>query len=278
MFRLVSLITLLGACLTSPAAAQMPRADEKRTVDEETEYTSKVGYPGLVGNLLIPGPLLAAKPIENREQPIVLRILAIYAHGDDHRYDIEYVGLDPGVYDLTDYLQRDDGEPMNELQPISVRIETGLPPGQVEPNEISPRDTWFGSYYLATLVVGGVIWVLGLFAILFAGRYSYGRPTQEDKVVTVADRLKPLVDHAVAGDITVSQQAELERVLVAFWRKKLKLAHLPADRLRKELREHPEASVLLGQIDSWLHQPDADASVNVEDVLQPYQSLNYDEI
>lgn len=246
--------------------------------DPTSHLAAKVGYPGFIEGIVIGGPELSAKPIENREQPIILRIVDMYSHGDGYRYDLEYIGLEPGTFDLADYLQRPGGKPVQDLPEIKVTIETLLPAGQVEPNQIASGPTRFNSYYLALLLIGGVIWLLGLFAIFFVGRYRTGRPSAEVKAVTVADRLKPLVEQAVSGKMSVGQQAELERVLVAFWRKKLRLGHLPADRLRVELRQHPQAGELLSQIDNWLHRPDPDRNVSVAELLTPYQSLNYDEI
>lgn len=240
---------------------------------------SLVGYPYVLKSVVVPGPLLEARKIEDRSQPIILRILRTYPHGSDHRYDLEYIGLEPGEYDLADYFVNTDGtEIASQLPEISVEIIPQLPPGQIEPNELPYKPTWFNSFYLASLLVGGAVWLLGLFAILFAGRYKTGRPAKDAGIVTVADRLKPLIEKAVQGEIESGEKAELERVLVAFWSKKLRLTHLPADALRNQLREHPEASQLLGQIDHWLHRPEPSNSVNVSDLLGPYQTMNYDEI
>lgn len=271
-------MTMFLAILFTFVAAANPGKQESQDQESKAEFVSRVGYPNVIRGFLISGDLLLARPIEERSQPIILRILETYQHGEGHRYDLEYIGLDPGTHDLADYLQRADGLPVQELPEITVKIESRLPPGQVEPNEIIQRSTWFSSVYLAILLVGGVIWLLGLFAILFVGRHRVRRPTGDEKIVTVADRLKPLIENAVAGEISVSEKAELERVLVAFWRKKLKLAHLPADRLRGKLREHPQASMLLTQIDNWLHRPDPDQNVDIADLLTPYQTLKLEEI
>ena len=88
--------------------------------------------------------------------------------------------------------------------------------------------------------------------------------------------MRPLVDAAIAGNLTPAQQAELERILSEFWSTKLNLGHLPADQLRSTLREHPEATEMLEQIDFWLHRPAGEATqpVDVNALLKPYQDQN----
>ena len=53
--------------------------------------TTSVGMPGRVEQLVLPGPLLQARPITDRTLPVVVRIVAAYPHGDAYRYDVEYV-------------------------------------------------------------------------------------------------------------------------------------------------------------------------------------------
>ena len=56
---------------------------------------------------VLPGSELEVKPIGERT-PIVLRIVRVFPHGTAFRYDLEYYGLEPGSFDLKDYLQRKD--------------------------------------------------------------------------------------------------------------------------------------------------------------------------
>lgn len=246
---------------------------------DDGDHSSTVGYPAQIRQLVIAGPELKAKPIENRKQALLVRLIEIYPHGSDFRYDIEFTGLEPGIFNLGEYLEPVDSSDSNWTAPtIPVTIRALLPPGQVEPSELAIRENRFQSYYLATLVVGGVVWAAGLFVILFSGRGKIFRSRLESKPVTVADRLKPLMEKAVSGDLTTAEKAELERVLVAFWRKKLRLQHLPASDLRSTLREHAEAGKMLDLLDRWLHQPANDDDFDIEELIKPYQTVNYDEI
>ena len=93
----------------------------------EDDRTTTVGMPGRIVDLILPGGPLEVVPIE-RDAPMVVRIVQTIGHGiDQHRYEIEYYGLDPGEYDLADYLQRIDGKPA-ELPEIKVTFRRNWQP------------------------------------------------------------------------------------------------------------------------------------------------------
>ena len=64
-----------------------------------------VGMPGLIQELVLSGSELEVRPRDPKD-PLVLRIARVSPHGSDFRYDLEFVGLEPGTYDLRDGLRR----------------------------------------------------------------------------------------------------------------------------------------------------------------------------
>jgi hypothetical protein len=232
--------------------------------------------PGRLEGVVLPGPELEPTPHTDRKRPVVIQALTAYPHGTAFRYDIEYYGLDPGSYNLTDYLRRKDGTPATGLPPLTVKVNPVRPPGQVEPNTLTIDDGPRVGGYRLMLLVGGVVWVLGLLAIvgwmlrpLFRSekRVAYGRP------VSLADRLRPLVEGAIAGKLSQPELAGLERTLLAFWRKRLSLEAVePAEAMRR-MRNHPDAGPLLGQLETWLHKPGPHEPVDVAALLRPYRDL-----
>lgn len=256
------------------------KAENQNSIDDDSadeSLTSTVGFPKLIFQYKIAGPKVVAKPIADRVQPIIVRIVDTYPHGSDFRYDIEYKGLEPGAFDISKYLKRDDGS-TQPIPPIDVEVFPVLEKNEVRPYNLPQVRSRFKSYYLPLLLVLGTVWFAGLLLILFYGRGKNRKPSLEQKQLTVADRMRPLVDAAIAGELTTQQQAELERVLSGFWSRKLRLNHLSADELRQKLRNHKEASLMLNQIDAWLHRPANDPanSVDVNELLKPYQTINDD--
>jgi hypothetical protein len=234
--------------------------------------TSTVGLPARIEGLVLPGPELEARPID-RGQPVVLCIVHVQPHGTACRYDLEYYGLAPGTFDLKDYLQRKDGSSVGDLPALPITIQSLLPPGQVLPHELEARGgPRLGGYRLALLVTG-VLWVLGLLAILLVGRRRAKAVEAAARPRTLADYLRPLVEGALAGKLPPARLAELERTLMIYWSRRLGLGdRKPADALA-ELRRHPEAGPLLRQLEAWLHRPGDGSAVDVAGLLGPYQHV-----
>ena len=230
---------------------------------------------GRFENLVLPGTELEAKPLADRKAPVVLRIIAVYPHGTAFRYDLEYFGLEPGSHDLRDSLRRKDGSPAADLPPIPVKVNAVRPPGQVLPNDLKgepgPR---LGGYRL--LMIGlGVVWGVGLVAILLS--FFFPRRARATaaarRPVTLADRLRPLVEGAVAGKLSPGELADLERSLMAYWRKRLRLEkEAPAEAIAV-LRGHKDAGPLLNRLEEWLHRPGSSGAVDVGGLLAPYRDL-----
>jgi hypothetical protein len=237
--------------------------------------TSTVGMPVTIKQIVLPGPELEVKPLEDRRAAVVLRIGEVYPHGSAFRYDLIYYALEPGNYDLKNYLKRKDGTALADLPSIVVKVDPVLPPGQIEPNSLAlARSPSLGGYRLL-LAFGGSLWCAGLAAILLLGRHKKNQAeTEAARPLTLAERLRPLVDAAVAGSLNEGQHAELERLLIGYWRKRLGLEQASPAEAIAVMRNHPEAGLLLRKLEEWLHKPGASAeAADVASLLSPYQSL-----
>jgi hypothetical protein len=262
-------LLFLGIVLIGYGLSGAARADDRRE--------SSVGMPARIDQLVLPGPELEVKPLEDRKLPVVLRIVAAYPHGSNFRYDLVYYGLDPGTFDLKDYLRRKDGSSTANLPNLRVTITALLPPGQIEPHALEMAGTpWLGGYG-QLLVIVSAAWIVGLLggiAWLVRGRLRKAKAQAAGaKPITLADRLRPLVGQAVAGKLTHSQCADLERSLLAYWRKRLQLEDTSPVQSIAFMRRHAEAGPLLEQLEIWLHRPGPPDNVNVAVLLEPYQNL-----
>jgi hypothetical protein len=236
--------------------------------------------PGRFEGLVLPGPELEAKRLEDRKCAIVLRVARVYPHGTLFRYDLEYTGLEPGIYDLRDYLRRKDNSPLGDLPPLTVKVVPVLPPGQIQPNkleiETGPR---LGGYRILVIAVVA-LWVAGLAALVAS--FFFPRRRKEvaarKQPASLADRLRPLVAGAVEGNLTRAELANLERALLAYWRKRLALETAEPGAAMDALRHHTEAGPLLAQLEVWLHRPGPPVAVDVPALLAPYRNLPPDTI
>jgi len=262
----VSCLALLLATAAGPAPAQVPTPLKETTV----------GMPGRLEGVVLPGTELEAKPHDDRKRPVVIQSLTVYPHGTAFRYDIEYYGLDPGTYNLSNYLRRKDGSPTKDLPPVPVRVNPIRPPGQVEPNALAIDDGPRVGGYRVLLIAAGAVWVLGLLAIvgwMLRPLFRSEKRLAEAAPVSLADRLRPLVEGAIAGKLSQPELAGLERTLLAFWRKRLNLEPAEPAEAMRHLRKHPDAGPLLGQLETWLHKPGPHEPVDVAALLRPYRDL-----
>lgn len=232
-----------------------------------------VGQAARIEQIVIPAPELQVRPIDS-EAALVVRIVNVFPHGSDFRYDLEYYGLEPGEYNLIDALQEADGSAA-ERDPITVRVTSVLPAGQVLPNELETGTLPSIGGYGLLLTLGGIAWVVGLLLIVFWGRGKFGdAPEQNRPPLTLAARLRPLLEDAMSGRLPPEKHSELELTLVAWWRRHLNMDDLPAAEAISRLRGHEQAGPLLRQLESWLHQPaDRREQTDLGELLKPYEAM-----
>ena len=133
-------------------------------------------------------------------------------------------------------------------------------------------------------IVIGVLWVIGLFVILFGRRRRQTDDVgqQEAGPRTLADRLRPLVEGARSGGLDDTRRAELERLLLAYWRQRRNLEDEKISAAIMTLRKDPEASPLFLKLEEWLHQPQSarsadeapggDIAADIATLLEPYRT------
>ena len=214
------------------------------------------------------------KPVDDRT-PLILRVENTRTGADGKTlYDFHYIGFEPGSYPLKDYLIHADGSPADEIGETVVEVRSVLPPdhlGTLNPHVPRPFP-WIGGY---RMLLGGFasIWVLGLAGFLWLGRKKKP-PVVVDTVVPVpsyAERLRPLVEAAAAGRLGADGLAELERLMIGYWRDKLALPEQRMAAMLASLKAHPDAGALLRAVENWLHRPGGVPAAEINALLEPYR-------
>jgi hypothetical protein len=205
---------------------------------------------------------------------VILRVLDVFPHGTELRYNLEVTALVPGRLDLRDHLEREDGSSIEDLPELPILVHKALPLGQVEPNPVDVQDPDRVGGYRAWQIAAGALWLVGLVAILFVGRRRRGVLTdgKSQRPLSLADRLRPLVEGAQAGSLDIAGRAQLERLLLAHWRRRRNLEDAKAGEAIATLRRDPEAGALLLKLEEWLHRPNAASDVDIPALLEPYRN------
>ncbi len=218
---------------------------------------------------------LRARPLAERS-PILLRIAEVGRDGDGLLYDVRFIGEVAGEFDLRDWLQRVDGGPLQAVEPMRVEIVSSLAvdhDGQLHQLP-APAPPAVGGYR-ALLWGFAILWSLPL--LWWVGRRVIRRAPAGAAVTsagpTLADQLRPLVAAALQGAMSVRQRAQLEILLLGFWRYRLGLNDLGAQAALAEMRQHGDGGRLLRALEDWLHRPPGSGPVDLEDLLQPYAEV-----
>jgi hypothetical protein len=266
MKRRIHIAWLLVLASVLPAAASFGGSDAGDTLE------TVVGMEGTY-YLRHGGSAVETLPVDENS-PVVLRIADVVQDASSTICEIRFIGMKPGHYDLRDFLRRVDGQRLTDIGPIVATVRSVLPAnhnGQLDELARPPLGrTW--PYRVMLLAFGG-LWLMPL--VWLVPRAIVRRRTRPKPLParepTLADQLHPLVEAAVAGCLSPAEQARLELLLIGHWRKRLNLAECSTAEALMQLRGHPEAGVLLGQLEHWLHQRPSDGQVDVAAILRPYR-------
>lgn len=214
------------------------------------------------------------KPMDDRT-PLILRLDQVRpAENGRFTYTFHYISFEPGAYKLADYLIHPDGSPASDLGETPIEVKSILPPdfqGELNPFSARPFPK-LGGY---RKLLGGlaVLWLCGLPALIWLGRKRKAAIVEDVIVPTpsYAERLRPFVEAAAAGELTTAGQAELERLLTGYWRERIARPDQRMSEALAALKGHPEAGSLLRALERWLHQPGGASRTEIDGLLEPYR-------
>lgn len=268
----MALLVLAVALLAQPGGtAESPAPQDARIL-----ATSTVGIEGRVLLRVPAAKSLVTQPAE-RDTPVVLRIAESALDGEARIYDLRFIAQYPGQFDLRSFLEYGDGSPAADLDPIVVEIGSLLPEshtGDLFEVGASPLPSLGG--YRALLIGAGALWLVPVGWVV-AKRFRRG-PAEATiaswPARTLGDQLRPLVEAAIAGELSTEGSAELEMLLLAYWRRHRRLGGLSHKAAIAELRRDEEAGELLGLLDRWLHEPPRDAAeIDLGPLLSRYREI-----
>lgn len=198
-----------------------------------------------------------------------------------HRYTLWFFGTVAGQYDLSQWVVQKDGSPLSAaeaLPKMDVLVVSELPPGhgtslyEIDDPLLRAQGGYRAGFILLALLWAVVPVVWGII------RLRARRPQPVTAMVpppTLSDRLRPLVERASQGQLTVDEQSRLEILLYVFWQRRLGLPDSLAEAL-PVLRRHREAGGLLRALEAWIHadgpsQPSL-SSTTMDALLAPYHA------
>ena len=267
---------ILAACVVAlPRLCRSERlqsGNEQAATGADTTVGMEAAHFVRVDGALVDGAL-EVRPFEENS-PILIRIADVARDGDSLLYEIRYIGFYPGAYDLRDWLMHSDGRAVTEIPPANLVVASVLPEqhsGELAELE-QPAWPWVWPYR-AMLVLAAVVWAFPL-AWVVARRLFRRKPRAIDHDAnrpTLADQLAPLVASVLKDRGNSQQQAQLERLLLAYWRQRLDLNGLSTVETIRKMRDDEHSGALLRSLEAWLHMPPGEVEVDVPALLSPYR-------
>lgn len=263
-------------CTALTLAFVQPGAADQTDSGEPVGATSALRGIASEMEIRATGAALRVKANQSHESPMLVRIVeATRADDDTTSYHIQCIGLVAGDYDLREYLERRDGSPL-KMQPLPVHVRTQLSADHGT-DLFSPAQAPLltGTQYRTILIGLAVAW-LSVPVSFFVVRRLRRRPVPPPPVApppSLADQLRPLVDSAISGSLSIAQRGRLELLMYSYWRGRLGMDG-PQAEVVMQLRRDAEAGRLLRAVESWLHahtSPTAPADGEVASLLEPYR-------
>jgi hypothetical protein len=244
-----------------------------RCVLAAEKYTAHVGMSQKILGVIVPGTPLRIRPIKDDLNPLVLRILDSYAHGTAWRYDLEFMGLEAGAFRLSDFVERQDGSEMGDLPVIEFEILSSIPPGQITPHELSALALSRLGGYRRWLVLAVIGWITGLAWLIMSGFKRKQLAKQANLPKSLADYLRPHLQAASAGKLAPEQFAELERMVTAYWRRRLNLQHEEVSQAIAAIKADQQAGPLVRELERAMHDPSYAGQADWGQLLGPLESI-----
>lgn len=227
-----------------------------------------------------------AKLRPKAQQGVVIPVLVRVASGSNAGVQrIEFLGSVAGSYDLRNYLEREDGKPLDGLAAMPVTVVSKLPTGHG--TDLFTTDSgWFNwRAHYRELMWGAV----GLWIAVPVG-YGLWRLTRRKPEAPVAQvEAKPptteeLLRAALSGEspaqMPVERKAQLELLVFRYFAERLgrpELVHGDPAEAYRVIREQDETRELIRAIERWLHAPAAaDSSANASAALMELRRSKLD--
>jgi len=200
-----------------------------------------------------PGERLIAAKVDDKSDAMV-RIISTKKSANGFTYDLEFIGLEPGKYNLIKYLRTaSKNEPVN-LPEHMIDIETSLPKEfSGELLDFQKSASTLTPWYKKLNYLLFVVWLLLLPIIILYGRKR--KKVVEEVVVkekTINEKIIELLS-SLEGKSSKELWQKIEGLIFQHWCKKKSLQDLPMHEAISKLKADSEAGPFILKLEEGLH-------------------------
>ena len=235
----------------------------------ENENKTSVGVGIVIEDVEISGSKVIPVPRTDYKTPIVLRIVSAEQTENGYLYSIHAEGLDPGNYDLTEFIKRADNTTL-ETEAIPLEVYSVLDTPLTEPRKLTPTKPKNIGGYKKLLIMSGVLWVIGLVAIIYYKKTKITPVEIKTPPPTLTEKISALLKQG-QDNIDTDTQAQLERLMIGHWIEKFpELEGKPIQESLTTLRNNEESGDMIRSVEKWLHSGEKVSQEEIERTLAPY--------
>jgi hypothetical protein len=203
-------------------------------------------------NVTFPGEKLMAAKVDDKSRAMV-RILTAQKSGDGYKYEMEFIGLEPGEYNLIDYLRTENDEPLT-FKKHQIEVGTSLAvgfDGELLDYQKTSRNLipWYKKINYAVMA----IWALLLPVIILYGR----KKKKADEIVveeekSINEKIRGLLS-SMGNSSSKELWQKVESLIFQHWCEKKNLQGMPMHEAIIKLKEDDEAGPFILKLEKGIH-------------------------
>jgi len=218
-------------------------------------YSQDTNNVGLVKrlNISLPGELLVAAKVDDKSDAMV-RIISYKKSEKGFDYELEFIGLEPGTYNLIKYLRTASKNEEVNLKEYKIEIDTSLDKSfngeLLDFQKTVPTLTpWYKKLNYALIA----LWVFLLPVIILYGRKR--KKVEEVKVVlekSLSEKICELLA-SLEGNSTKEVWQRIEGLIFQHWCQKKQLEGMAMHEAISKLKADDEAGPFILKLEEGLH-------------------------
>ncbi|MFT3686874.1 MAG: hypothetical protein QM783_18460 [Phycisphaerales bacterium] len=204
-------------------------------------------------------PRLRARADLASTSPILIRVSPSETPGSQR---IEFIGSVAGSFDLRDFLEREDGKPLTDLEPLSVKVVSNLPADHGT-DLYGASESWLNwrAHYRELMWGAVALWVAVPVGAWLVHRARRPRPAPPVAPAppppSLSEQLRAALEAARDRSLSVEESAKLELLLYRYLGGDAENADGRAlAALLQRVREQERTRPLVLAVERWLHAKD----------------------
>lgn len=266
------MITLfVGLCvtITNSYATQMPSENEEKPASAMIGLDDRLSVDSRFSDLI-------CVPEKESKIPFHVRIVSREPHDGGYRYQLAYLPLEAGTFNIGQALRRPVDENAEHDVSKSVSVGSIRDHQTLDLSAVQLSMRLHIPWYRWSIFSFGVIWLCGLIYLVTSRPRKQRIPETPVLELTLEQKIAKLLMEASNGMHPDLRNSEIERLLLTHWQSELKLRDLKTEHVIARLERDPRISPTLAMLNQSLHAPRPLGDIKIHGYLNSVHLQNLD--